>query len=381
MGKQNDLKSMAENKGGEYKNDGRIGYINSLDGLRGVTICMIAFLWHFWMFQPENGYPFGNIFVFSYNYGYLGVEIFFMISGFVMAYNYQDKIAEGEISFNKYFFKRVKHLWLINFVTLLLVTVEHFIYSRYTGTTYVASNFDLWHFILNVFLLQYGITEIPYQYSYNVPAWCLTIELVCYIIYFVIIRSDQNKGYWLMKCMSCVLIGLVVLNQRLEYPIINFEMARGITSYFIGVVLCEMYKRYHKNKSSLTNMGIYIYLLISYIAFRKFGTGWMGENIYLAILCFAPAIIWITVNSTLVNKVLSIKPIVFLGRISLYIYLLHFPVQYFIKIIDVMFDLKIRYSSCLFIILYSFGTILISAIAYGFYSKVNNVWIAKRVKE
>lgn len=333
------------------------------------------------MFQAENGYPFEKIFLFSYHYGYLGVEIFFMISGFVMAYNYQNKIANGEIAFNKYFFKRVKHLWFINFVTLLMVTVEHFIYFRYTGTTYVASNFDLWHFILNIFLLQYGITEMPYQYSYNVPAWCLTIELVCYIIYFVIIRSDKNKGYWLMKCISCVLIGLVVLNQRLEYPIINFDMARGITSYFIGVILCEMYKKYHNIKNIWCNMGIYIYLLISYFAFRKFGTEWMSGNIYFAILCFAPAVVWITVNNTLVRKLLSIKPIVFLGKISLYIYLLHFPVQYFIKIIDVMLHLNIRYSSYLFFMLYSFGTFLISLIFYNFHKKEKCSCIVKTLKK
>lgn len=345
-------------------------YIAALDGLRGIIICMIAFLWHFWMLQPKNGYPFGNIFVLSYSYGYLGVEVFFMISGFVMAYNYQDKIAKNEISFNNYFFKRVKHLWFLNALTLLIVTIEHFIYYKCTGTTYIALNFDLWHFFLNFFLLQYGITDI--QYSYNVPAWCLTIELICYAIYFVVIRHDKNGEYWLIKCIGIILLGFAVLSQGLKYPIINFEMARGIVSYFLGVILCEVFKKYHGNKYNIfLNAGMYIFLISSYIAFRKFGISWMGSNVYFIILCFTPIIIWLTVSKTVLNKVLSIKGIVFLGKISLYIYLFHFPVQYFIKILDVAFRYRINYSVPLFLMVYSFATIFISVIAYTLNKKRN----------
>jgi len=63
MSKQYVLKKMVVRVRGECEDDSRIGYIASLDGLRGITICMIAFLWHFWMFQAENGYPFEKIFM------------------------------------------------------------------------------------------------------------------------------------------------------------------------------------------------------------------------------------------------------------------------------------------------------------------------------
>lgn len=270
------------------------------------------------------------------------------------------KISAGKV---EYFFKRVKHLWLINVFALLIVTIEHFIYYKYTGTTYVALNFDLWHFVLNFFLLQFGITDI--QYSYNVPAWCLTIELICYAIYFAVIRHDKNAEYWLIKCVGIILLGFAVLSQGLKYPIINFEMARGIVSYFFGVILCEVFKKYRGSKYNIfLNVAMDIFLIGSYIAFRKFGINWMGSNVYLVILCFAPIIIWLTVNKTAINKILSMKAMVFLGKISLYIYLLHFPVQYFIKILDVAFRLKINYSVPLFFIVYSVLTICISIIAY-----------------
>lgn len=342
---------------------GKTEYIASLDGLRGLTICMIAFLWHYWMLQPENGYPLSNIFLFSYNLGYLGVEVFFMISGFVMAYNYQNKIANNEISFNKYFFRRVKHLWFINFITLLLVAVEHFIYFKYTGTTYVAANFDLWHFILNAFLLQYGITEL--SYSFNVPAWCLTTELICYLVYYVIIKKDKDGEYWIIKSIGIILIGLAVLSQGFRYPIINFEVARGMVSFFIGVLLCWGFKKYRGYKCRLINAGIYFFLTASYLGFRKYGIDWISNYVYYTVLCFAPLILWVTVNDTVVSKLLSTRVPVFLGKISLYIYLLHFPIQYFIKILDTIFNLRIKYSTLSFLGFYCFVTILVSAIAYS----------------
>ncbi len=286
-----------------------------------------------------------------------------MISGFVMAYNYQDKITNNEISFNKYFKKRVRHLWLINFITLLIVAVEHFIYFRYTGTTYIAGNFDLWHFVLNVFMLQYGVTEL--SYSFNVPAWCLTIELICYVIHFAIVKKDKNGEYWIIKSVGIILLGLAVLSQGLSYPIINYEVARGAVSYFIGVLLCWGFKKCKGYKNSMVNVGIYFYLVVSYLAFRKYGATWISSYTFYTVLCFAPLILWITVNDTIVNRILSAKIPVFLGKISLYIYLLHFPVQYFIKIVDVIFNLQIKYSNPLFLLTYSSVTFFVSAVIYA----------------
>lgn len=85
--------------------------INSIDSLKGISCLVIAFLWHYLNIQSRSeGMPFQSIFNVFYNVGQYFVELFFMISGFVMAYCYKDKIDE-EMKFFPYMAKRYKHLY------------------------------------------------------------------------------------------------------------------------------------------------------------------------------------------------------------------------------------------------------------------------------
>ena len=58
-----------------------------LDAFKFFAACIVAFVWHYQHFGPSSGNPFGRIFAYSYPYGWLMVELFFMLSGFGM-YNF-----------------------------------------------------------------------------------------------------------------------------------------------------------------------------------------------------------------------------------------------------------------------------------------------------
>ena len=70
--------------------------------LRFLAACMIAFFWHYQHFGNNFQYPFSSVFHWSYNYGYLMVELFFALSGFGMFLGYADRIAAHQISFKDY---------------------------------------------------------------------------------------------------------------------------------------------------------------------------------------------------------------------------------------------------------------------------------------
>lgn len=70
-----------------------------LDGLRGITALIIAYIYHykneFNNCRPMINCKIGNCIDWLYEYGWLGVELFIYISGFVMYISYYEKISGG----------------------------------------------------------------------------------------------------------------------------------------------------------------------------------------------------------------------------------------------------------------------------------------------
>ena len=105
----------------------------TLDGLRGISCCVIAFLWHYLNMQPyDQGMPFQTIFDLFYRFGQYFVEVFFVLSGFVMAYTYKEKIEKG-LGLVEYMLKRYKHIWPLMIVTLIVTTLLQFSYYAMRG--------------------------------------------------------------------------------------------------------------------------------------------------------------------------------------------------------------------------------------------------------
>ena len=108
-----------------------------LNALKFFAACMIAFVWHYQHFKPQNGSPFASIFKFGYKEGWLMVELFFALSGFGMFLGYAEKIRKRQISFGEYILKRLKKLYPIFFLTLLLVTGLELWHRHLAGKNFV----------------------------------------------------------------------------------------------------------------------------------------------------------------------------------------------------------------------------------------------------
>ena len=80
--------------------------ITAFDGLRGLGACAIAFFRHYDHFEPEVS-PLKKVFPVAYTNGWLAVEMFFMLSGFVMMLGWHDRIREDKTTFYGYLGKRL----------------------------------------------------------------------------------------------------------------------------------------------------------------------------------------------------------------------------------------------------------------------------------
>lgn len=146
--------------------------------------CIIALFVHYGHFY--GGYP-----LYMYRlpwlwyWGWLMVELFFMLSGFGISLGYEEKIAGRHICFFDFIKRRVSKIYPLYFTTLIMTTILQFLYWGKTGAILRYSNLDFYHLVLQVLLLQSGIVEVK-DWPFFGTSWFISIIFICYIVFYII---------------------------------------------------------------------------------------------------------------------------------------------------------------------------------------------------
>ena len=338
--------------------------IKGISGLKGIAACIIAFVWHYQHFAGPEVAPFKSILPILYSYGYLMVELFFILSGFGIMSGYSERIMNHEISFPVFISRRIKKIYPLFFATTIIVVILEALYYIKMGSTFVYPNYDIFHLILNLLFIQDGL--VGTEWSLNSPSWCISICVVCYSLVYALIYHSKNKHEMIYKFIISACLGVALIASKENYPILNSLMGRGIANFFIGALIYELYT--HKSKFQYKRVGYLcvFFLVMAFIIIRFMSMEFVG-NVQLAFtLGLGPMLLMSVLFLPVINKVFGCKLFVFLGEISLGIYLFHFPVQCIIRVADIYFDIGINYASDFFWIGYAASVIAVSAL-YRFF--------------
>lgn len=207
--------------------------IYSLDILRGVASIGVVF-WHWRMLWSGKVYfvedlPLYNYFFAFYEKGWLAVDLFFMLSGFIFSWLYADVIAERYVNAKKYAILRFSRLYPLHIITLLLVLVCQGIYFLQEKKFYIYDNNDIYHFLLNLFLMSsWGMER---GLSFNAPIWSVSVEVFLYGIFFITAFLITNPSRRL------IVWGLLSISGY--FLIISYyaPIGRGVGSFFLGACL------------------------------------------------------------------------------------------------------------------------------------------------
>ena len=145
-------------------------------------------------------------------------------------------------------------------------------------------------------------------------------------------------------------------------------MSRGLIGFFVGTLLFEFWLE-KREISDKYNYILAIALLGVYVITRLYGYEWLGDVQMLFLLFIAPLVLWLSIQCSIVRKILEIRPLVFLGKCSLHIYMWHFPIQYIIKIIDISTNMHINYSTHRMWLIYVFITLVVAIISYSVFDR------------
>ncbi|MBJ7339107.1 acyltransferase [Mycolicibacterium sp.] len=111
--------------------------------------------------------------------GYLGVEVFFVLSGFIISYNYADRLRNGASRYRDFLVNRFARLYPVHFVTLLATGALVAAAAVANVSLNSASRYTPQSFIGNLLMLQ-AAPGVP---AWDAPAWSISAEALAYLTF------------------------------------------------------------------------------------------------------------------------------------------------------------------------------------------------------
>lgn len=318
----------ASKSGGEVRDDATAALatatrFHSLDALRGLAALTVVF-WHWQHFfyrgtvpgpYVRSQFPFYGVLAPFYAKGWLAVDLFFALSGFVFFWLYGERIRGGLVSAREFFALRFSRLYPLHLVTLIAVACGQAAFRRAYGDYLVYPVNDRYHFALNLLLASsWGLER---GYSFNGPAWSVSVEMFLYAAFFVLCR--------LMSPRLVVLLGLSAIGHVAVEPL-HGSLGSGIGSFFLGGSAHQIYDHLAKSGALRIAVRALVPATIAGWLFLAF-TFQRGGNVYWpATLVVFPATI-LTLASLERLGIARVARLAVLGDVSYSLYLLHFPLQ------------------------------------------------------
>lgn len=253
---------------------------------------------------------------FLFPYAGLSVPMFFMMSGAIFVHNYYDQISQKTINFHNYFQKRFARLYPLHFMTLLIMAVLQFYYTKLSGDYFIYPFNDLKHFILHLFFASHWGFEDGH--SYNSVVWSVSHEIILYFLFFLVCYFFANKINSKMKLFLGIFLILFILNY-----LFGKLLLKSVGAFFIGALiysLVEYFQKFNQKKKFYFTLSTLIVFGILNKIFKYCGLpfGSMGPITLFLLLNFD----FLKINYPSIVERFGI----FLGNISYSTYLIHFPV-------------------------------------------------------
>lgn len=284
--------------------------------------------------------------------GYLMVDAFFVLSGFVMVHASAGRLQTlrdaGAFMLRRFFRLWPLHalilLWLVlqELVKLYLqahqgVDVAHQAFSEAFALDKLAASLVLVHSL--------GLFE---GQVWNVPSWSISTEFYAYLV-FAVVAWRATAAQLIMLSFLVLLAALFwVLNLPGSTMDVTTQggFARCLCGFFAGVLAYYCYQRIVRHKSLRSALAWLqlpvVTLLFIYLTFA--GDGPLG---FLAPAFFFLLVIVFASDHGHVAHLLQAKPLRFMGKISYSIYLIHYPlilmVFRFLELIQRRVDIGLRY--------------------------------------
>lgn len=170
-----------------------------------------------------------------YSYGYLGVALFWCVSGFIFMWKYGVAVSSGNIGFRHFLLLRFARLYPLHIATFSVAGMLGYMYFNNHSFYYIYQFNNLKHAALNILFAQWWWLQDGY--SFNGPSWSISLEILLYFAFFMIARV-VGAGILVNGVIAALGVGLTVFLDRSPLAQLNFLDA--VTFFYLGAVVCHL---------------------------------------------------------------------------------------------------------------------------------------------
>ncbi|KKO64765.1 Acyltransferase family protein [Janthinobacterium sp. KBS0711] len=337
------------------------GRIVSLDGLRGLAAMLVA----------VHHLP--GIFGFTITHAYLAVDFFFILSGWVMAHSYEERIHLG-MPFRDFLRNRFARLYPL-YAVALLAALAVILIKSHIGTT----SANIVCFAPNALMLPCLQADRP-SFPLNGPSWSIFVEVFINLIWFFAVRMGMHTLRWKLAlhfCSALLLWGCAVwMNRYLSgyrSDDVHEGLLRGLLGFSGGLLLfqCRMHARILAYFAALA-LGVFA-------AFHALGDSAGVIPLGLVVMGALPATVWLAAR--LRPAILEGRAAAFLGDCSYAIYLLHLPLAMMLqKLLRLMFPGTGISAYIMKAAIFTGILLFVSSISYRLLEVPARRWLLQRLK-
>jgi len=290
-----------------------------LESLRGIA-ALLVILFHYFAWNPFVNTP-------LITNSYLMVELFFLLSGFLIWSAYGGKINSTR-DLLKFQFLRLGRLYPLHLLFLVLflfrellklASTQHFGAHDIRVMPFGENSFQA--FIEQIFLLQ-AVLPNGNAYTFNVPAWSISVEFFNYLIFGVIILFFKP-----FKVLIFTLITFTALILLAKHQTFGFEwFLRCLAGFFGGCLLAIGIQ----NKAWKIPRYASLVVLIGLVAYLQFKTHKSADVIMYFISALLIGMLVLSPNGIL-NKIFRLKMFVWLGEVSYSVYMTHYFIIFLVS--------------------------------------------------
>ncbi len=261
--------------------------------------------------------------------GFLAVDLFFVLSGFVIALNYGaafDRLSWSEV--RRFLVARLARIYPLHLTMCLLFLANPLAIHLFASSGAIGERYDAGAWLMNLALVQsWGFID---HMTWNVPAWSISTEWFAYLLFpaaaFALSRAVRSPAAALALAAACLVALPLALSAAgvasLGAAITSYGLVRCVLQFLVGAALSRAFvlglragaKAHAALLAAAAGLGA-LHLILG-----------VGDHWVLP-AAFACLVFALTSDGAALNRALALPALVWIGEISYSTYLVH----YFVK--------------------------------------------------
>lgn len=284
--------------------------LRHLTGLRFIAALMV-YLCHL------NTDYFGVFVKEMFSQGFIGVSFFFILSGFILSYSYEDKL-KNEVTSKRQFIllrlARIVPMHLLLAMPFILLTIH-------------LKNFDFSKTLTNILLMQSWIPKEDYYFSLNGVSWSLSDELFFYLMFIPLIYTSITKKVITAISIITLLLTIyflkIIQTEELNHWLYYIFPVSRLVEFICGMIIYACWK--NSRQQTVDSLLFLISLLPLLIAIYYSNN--INNSLRYSLYYLLPMVIFFTsciyLRNGVIHTILSSKTLELLGKSSFIFYLIH----------------------------------------------------------